>query len=192
MHRLWNKVYQHFIYPIFIYYISHLSVNPGPFSLKIRVFHISVSRWFFTGFWVTASSLKSPGFFSVLWPFKYYYHYYYHFTLLHRHWQDIAQSQFLSGFRWFKFRVFPLIKCFKTGRQHLFFDSVSVSLSVCLSVFLSLPFSPSRSVSINCLSCSVLKLRYVGFCLSANMGVLSICKRQYKNIAYKKFSLFCQ
>ena len=29
--------------------------------LLIRVFHISVSWWFFTGVWVTASLLKSPG-----------------------------------------------------------------------------------------------------------------------------------
>ena len=36
----------------------------------IRAFHVSVSRWFFTGVWVTASLLKSPGFFSVFWPFS--------------------------------------------------------------------------------------------------------------------------
>ena len=33
-----------------------------------RVFHISVSWWFFTGVWVTASRLKSPGLVSVFWP----------------------------------------------------------------------------------------------------------------------------
>ena len=33
-----------------------------------RVFHISVSWWFFTGVWVTTSLLKSPGLFSVFWP----------------------------------------------------------------------------------------------------------------------------
>ena len=32
-----------------------------------RVFHISVSWWFFTGVWVTASLLKSPGLVSVFW-----------------------------------------------------------------------------------------------------------------------------
>ena len=32
-----------------------------------RVFHISVSWWFFTGFWATASLLNSPGLFSVFW-----------------------------------------------------------------------------------------------------------------------------
>ena len=37
--------------------------------LFIRVFHISVSWWFFTGNWVTASLPKSPVRFSVLWPF---------------------------------------------------------------------------------------------------------------------------
>ena len=38
--------------------------------LLIRVFHISVSWWSFTGDWVTASLLKSPGLFSVFWPFS--------------------------------------------------------------------------------------------------------------------------
>ena len=38
------------------------------FSL-IRAFHISLSRWFFTGVWVTASLLKSPEFVSGSWPF---------------------------------------------------------------------------------------------------------------------------
>ena len=33
--------------------------------LLIRIFHISVSWWSFTGDWVTASRLKSPGLFSV-------------------------------------------------------------------------------------------------------------------------------
>ena len=36
---------------------------------SFRVFHISVSWWFFTGVWVTACLLKSPGLFSVFWPF---------------------------------------------------------------------------------------------------------------------------
>ena len=43
----------------YYYYYSH-----------IRVFHISVSRWFFTGVWVTANLLKSPGLVSVFWPFS--------------------------------------------------------------------------------------------------------------------------
>ena len=38
--------------------------------LLIRVFHISVSWWSFTGYWVTASLLKSPGLFSVFWQFS--------------------------------------------------------------------------------------------------------------------------
>ena len=33
-----------------------------------RVFHTSISWWFFTEVWVTASLLKSPGLFSVFWP----------------------------------------------------------------------------------------------------------------------------
>ena len=36
----------------------------------LRVFHISVSWWSFTGVWVTANLLKSPGLFSVFWPFS--------------------------------------------------------------------------------------------------------------------------
>ena len=36
--------------------------------LLLFVFHIS--WWFFTGVWVTASLLKSPGLFSVFWPFS--------------------------------------------------------------------------------------------------------------------------
>ena len=46
---------------IFYYYYS-----------LVRAFHISDSRWFFTGVWVTASLLKSPELFSV--------YYYYYFT----------------------------------------------------------------------------------------------------------------
>ena len=33
-----------------------------------RVFHISISWWFFTGVWVTVSLLKSPELCSVFWP----------------------------------------------------------------------------------------------------------------------------
>ena len=39
------------------------------FSL-VRAFYISVSRWFFTGVWVTANLLKSPRLFLVFWPFS--------------------------------------------------------------------------------------------------------------------------
>ena len=35
-----------------------------------RVFHISISGWSFTGVWVTASLLNSPGLVSVFWPFS--------------------------------------------------------------------------------------------------------------------------
>ena len=35
---------------------------------SFRVFHISVRWWFFTGVWVTASLLKSPGLVSGFWP----------------------------------------------------------------------------------------------------------------------------
>ena len=40
------------------------------YYLLIRVFHISVSWRSFTGVWVIASLLKSPGLFSVFWPFS--------------------------------------------------------------------------------------------------------------------------
>ena len=36
----------------------------------VRVFHISFSWWFFTGVWVTARLLKSPGLFSLFWTFS--------------------------------------------------------------------------------------------------------------------------
>ena len=36
---------------------------------SFRVFHISVSWWFFTGVWVTASLLKSPGLVLRFWAF---------------------------------------------------------------------------------------------------------------------------
>ena len=37
--------------------------------ITIWVFPISVCSWSFTGVWVTASLLKSPGLISVFWPF---------------------------------------------------------------------------------------------------------------------------
>ena len=37
---------------------------------SFRVFHISVSWWFFTGLLETASLLKSPGLVSRFWPFS--------------------------------------------------------------------------------------------------------------------------
>ena len=40
------------------------------YSLRVFFFYISVSWWFFTGVWVTASFLMSPGRFSVFWPFS--------------------------------------------------------------------------------------------------------------------------
>ena len=38
------------------------------FIYSFKVFHISVSWWFFTGVWVKATLLKSPGLVSVFWP----------------------------------------------------------------------------------------------------------------------------
>ena len=43
---------------------------PRSIIIIIRVFHISVSWWSFAGHWVTANILKSPGLFSVFWPFS--------------------------------------------------------------------------------------------------------------------------
>ena len=40
------------------------------YYLLIRIFHICISWWSFTGDWVTASLLKFPGLFSVFWPFS--------------------------------------------------------------------------------------------------------------------------
>ena len=37
---------------------------------SFRIFHISASWWSSTGVWVTARLLKSPGLFSVFWPFS--------------------------------------------------------------------------------------------------------------------------
>ena len=37
---------------------------------SFRVFHISVTLWFFTGVWVTASLLRSPGLLLRFWPFS--------------------------------------------------------------------------------------------------------------------------
>ena len=50
----WSICYYYYYY--YYYYYS------------FRVFHISVSWWFFSGVWVTASLLKSPGLVSVFWP----------------------------------------------------------------------------------------------------------------------------
>ena len=47
------------------------------YSYSWWVFHVSVSWWFFTGVWVTASLFKFPGLFSVFWPISYYSCYYY-------------------------------------------------------------------------------------------------------------------
>ena len=39
-------------------------------SYSLRVFHTSLSWWSFTGVWVTASLLKSPGLSSIFWLFS--------------------------------------------------------------------------------------------------------------------------
>ena len=52
---------------IIFYFISLLLLL---LLLLIRVFLISISWWSFIGDWVTASLLKSPGLFSVFWPFS--------------------------------------------------------------------------------------------------------------------------
>ena len=51
--------YYHYHYYYYYYY-----------STLLRFFHTSASWWSFTGDWVTVSFLKSPGLFSVFWPFS--------------------------------------------------------------------------------------------------------------------------
>ena len=49
----------YYYYYYYYYYFTHL-----------RVFHISVSWWFSTGVWVTASLLTFPGLFSIMADFN--------------------------------------------------------------------------------------------------------------------------
>ena len=60
---LWYFVHFDYYYHYYYYYYYYY------YSL-IRTFHISDSRWFFTGVRVTASLLKSSGLFLVFWPFS--------------------------------------------------------------------------------------------------------------------------
>ena len=64
---------------VYFFFVKSRLLCGDPFVLQIiiiiiiysfRVFHISVSWWLFTGDWVTASLLKSPGLFSVFWAFS--------------------------------------------------------------------------------------------------------------------------
>ena len=68
-----NCIFHSFFSPLarsrYLSLFSHFFHYYYYYSL-IRAFHISVSRWFFTGVWVTASLLKSPGLFLVCWPFS--------------------------------------------------------------------------------------------------------------------------
>ena len=45
-------------------------ITIGIIIYSLRIFHIIFCWWSFTGVWVTASLLKSPGLFSVFWPFS--------------------------------------------------------------------------------------------------------------------------
>ena len=56
----------------FLWYFCWSSslVHFNTYYLLIRIFHISVSWWSFTCDWLTANLLKSPGLFSVFWPFS--------------------------------------------------------------------------------------------------------------------------
>ena len=49
----------------FLFYLFMIII-----TYTLRVFHISGSRWFFTRVWETASLLKSPGLYSVIWLLK--------------------------------------------------------------------------------------------------------------------------
>ena len=55
----YNCIYYHFFYYYYYYYYCY-------YYLLIRVFHISVSGWSFTGVWVTASLLKSLSILAIL------------------------------------------------------------------------------------------------------------------------------
>ena len=61
--------YYYYYYYYYYFYYYHFYYYYYYYYLLIRVFHISVSWWFSTGVWVTASVLKSPGLFSVIRPF---------------------------------------------------------------------------------------------------------------------------
>ena len=110
------------------------SLSPFSFSFIIiiysfRVFNISVSWWSFTEVWVTASLLKSPGLFSVFWPFSimlsfgwsplarqlpshpvplrnplviviYYYYYYYYYYIGKVTWRYNYEKWLLSFVSW--------------------------------------------------------------------------------------------
>ena len=51
-------------------YLSFFSHSFSFIIYSFRVFHLSVSWWFFSGVWVTASLLKFPGLVSGFWPFS--------------------------------------------------------------------------------------------------------------------------
>ena len=53
---------------IYIYLCIYTRIHDYIYSF--RFFQLSVSWWIFTGVWVTASLLQSPGIFSVFWPFS--------------------------------------------------------------------------------------------------------------------------
>ena len=48
--------------------ISTIRHCTSSYFIPLRVFHTSVSWWFSTGVWGTASLFKYPGLFSVFWP----------------------------------------------------------------------------------------------------------------------------
>ena len=62
-----NYNWYHIIIVIIIIISSSSSSSSIVISL-LRVFHTSVSKWFFTGVRVTASLIKSLGLFLVFWP----------------------------------------------------------------------------------------------------------------------------
>ena len=61
-YRFYNHYHYYHYYHHYYYYCYCY------FCYSLRVFQISVSWWFSTGVWVTASLLKSPGLFTVFWP----------------------------------------------------------------------------------------------------------------------------
>ena len=57
------------VYNVWLYVILDWFIYLAMFKLLFYSFHISVSWWFFTGVWVRASLLMSPGLISGFWPF---------------------------------------------------------------------------------------------------------------------------
>ena len=103
---------------------DHSKVFNYYYSL-IRSFHISDSRWFFTGVWVTPSLLKSPGLFLVFWQFS---------TMLSFGWSPLVRQPpsplvplvyyYYYHYYWFNLFCMELISYFLTEAGRIFLLSL--------------------------------------------------------------------